>query len=78
MRGTLGLRVWLPLVVTGTGLLVVSFGLDAVAATSIADLGGLLYLLASPALYRGLRDVVGEGADPSPSVDGPADVPLEA
>lgn len=77
MRGTLGLRVWLPLVVTLVGLLLVSFGLDAVAGTAIADLGGLLYLLASPALYRGLRDVVGEGADPSPSVDGPADVAVD-
>ena len=38
--------------------LLVSFGIDAVASTTWADLGGLVFLMASPAVFRGLKRLV--------------------
>lgn len=58
----LGLRPseWLPVVATVSLFLLIVFATDAVASRTWADLVGLLYLVASPFLYRSLRSAVSE------------------
>ena len=51
-------RAWLPVLATGLGFVVVVGGAALLASATLADLIGLVYLLASPAIYRGLVAVV--------------------
>lgn len=55
-------RGCLPMAVSVLGLFALVFGLDATFGTSVAGLGGLLYLLASPATYRELRSLLEQPA----------------
>lgn len=57
MRGLDGLRGWMPVIVTGGLFVVVVGGVALLASATLADLVGLIYLLASPAVYRGLRAI---------------------
>ena len=58
MSDNLGPQGVVPFLGTLALFLLVSFGIDAVAATQFADLGGLLYLMAAPAVFNGLKRLV--------------------
>lgn len=47
----------MPVIVTGGLFVVVVGGVALLASATLADLVGLIYLLASPAIYRGLRAI---------------------
>lgn len=55
MKATVTPKDWLPVAVTGALFFLVVFGTDAVASTTWADLAGIAYLLASPAVFGAVR-----------------------
>lgn len=52
MRGRLGYRLWLPFALTVALWIALVFATAALISDTWADLAGLLYLLASPLVYR--------------------------
>lgn len=62
MLGDVRTRQWLPLLATGVLFVAVVYAAYAAASSTWADLAGLVYLLASPAVYRVFVAAVDAGA----------------
>lgn len=70
MDGDIGYEMWLPIVVTVSVWILMVFAVAAAVSKTWADLSGLLYLMASPFVYRGLKSVVGVDAEgPEPGLE---------
>lgn len=65
MDGSTGGRRWLPELVTGLVFVILVGGTALAVSPMFADLVGLMYLLASPFVYRGIRTVFAWGAAPA-------------
>lgn len=65
MRGRLGYRLWLPFALTATLWISLVFAVAALVSDTWADLAGLLYLLASPLVYRLFAWLVREDREPT-------------
>ncbi len=70
MASQYGYKVWLPAVVTLAVWIGLLFFIAALLSNMWADLIGLLYLLASPFIYRGLKSIIGvDTSNPEPNLD---------
>lgn len=62
MAGQYGYKVWLPIVLTLAVWMGLIFVIAALVSKTWADLFGLIYLMASPFIYSGLKSIIGVDA----------------